>query len=61
MHSIAIQSNQVTYTYTSILTKVGNGRHVDVRAGPRPSRSAWAEKIANEWLPIQTWENFKGP
>ena len=34
---------------TSILTKVGNGRHVDVRAWPRPSRSAWAENIVNAW------------
>ena len=39
----------------------GNGRHVDVRAWPRPSRSAWAENIANSWLPIQTYGgNFKG-
>ena len=29
------------------MTKVGNGRHVDVRA--------WAENIANAWLPIQTY------
>ena len=41
MHSIVIQCKQAAYT--SILTKVGNGRHVDVRAWPRPSRSAWAE------------------
>ena len=27
--------------------QVGNGRHVDVRA--------WAENIANAWLPIQTY------
>ena len=40
---------------TSILTKVGNGRHVDVRAWPRPSRSAWAENIVNAWLSIQTY------
>ena len=45
----------------SILTKVGNGRHIDVRAWPRPSRSAWAENIASVWLPIQTYGNtFKG-
>ena len=40
----AIQCKQVAYT--SILPKVGNGRHVDVRACPRPARSAWAENIA---------------
>ena len=51
MHVRAIQCKQAAYT--SILTKVGNGRHVDVRA--------WAENIANAWLPIQTWGNFKGP
>ena len=38
-----------------ILIKVGNDRHVNVRARPRPSRSAWAENIANAWLPIQTY------
>ena len=53
MHSRAIQCKQAAYT--SILTKVGNGRHVYVRVWPRPSRSAWAENIANEWLPIQTY------
>ena len=42
MHSRAIQCKQAAYT--SILTKVGNGRHLDVRA--------WAENIANAWLPI---------
>ena len=31
----AIQCKQAPYT--SILIKVGNGRHVDVRAWPRPS------------------------
>ena len=37
----------------SVLTKVGNGRHVDVRV--------WAENIANAWLPIQTYGiTFKG-
>ena len=41
--------------YTSILTKVGNGRHVDVREWPYPSSSAWAENIANAWLPIQIY------
>ena len=41
---------QAAYT-----TKVGNDRHVDVRARPHPSRSAWAENIANAWLPIQTY------
>ena len=41
--------------------QVGNGRHVDVRAWPHPSRSAWAENIANAWLPIQTYgETSKG-
>ena len=39
----------------SILTKVGNGRHADVRTWPRPSRGAWVENIANAWLPIQTY------
>ena len=53
MHTIVIQYKQAAYT--SILSKVGNGRHVDVRAWPRPSRSAWAENIASEWLPIQTY------
>ena len=38
----------------SILSKVGKGRHVYVRAKPRPSRSAWAENIANAWLPYTT-------
>ena len=27
------------------------GRHAYVRAKPRPSRSVWAENIANAWLP----------
>ena len=59
MHSMVIQCKQAVYT--SILTKVGNGRHVDVRAWSRPSRSAWAENIATEWLPIQTYgETSKG-
>ena len=53
MHSRAIQCKQAAYT--SILSKVGNGRHVDVRAWPRPSRSAWAENIAIAWLPIQAY------
>ena len=52
MHSRAIQCEQAAYT--SILTKVGNGRHVNVRAWPRPSRNTWAENIANARLPIQT-------
>ena len=43
MYSRAIQCKQVAYTL--ILTKVGNGRHVHVRAWPRPSRSAWAETL----------------
>ena len=42
MHSRAIQCKQAAYT--SILTKVGNGRHLAVRA--------WAKNIANAWLPI---------
>ena len=45
MHSRAIQCKQAAYT--SVLTKVGNGCHVDVRA--------WAENTANAWLPIQTY------
>ena len=60
MHSRAIQCKQAANT--SILTKVGNGRHVDVLAKPHPSRSAWAENIANAWLPYTNiWGNFKGP
>ena len=39
----------------SLYSKVGNGRHVHVRAWPSPSRSAWAENIANAWLPIQIY------
>ena len=53
MRSRAIQCKQAAYT--SILIKVGNGRHVNVCAWPRPSRSAWAENIATAWLPIQTY------
>ena len=39
---------------------MGNGRHIDVRhidvrIWPHPSHSAWAENIANEWLPMQTY------
>ena len=45
MLSGAIQCKQAAYI--SILTKVGNGRHIPVRA--------WAENIANAWLPIQTY------
>ena len=46
-YSRAIQCKQAAYT--AILTKVGNGygRHVDVHA--------WAENIANTWLPIQIY------
>ena len=40
--------------------KVGKAHHVYMRAKPRPSRSAWAENIANAWLPcINIWGNFK--
>ena len=39
--------------------KVGNGRHVYVRAWPRPSRSAWAETLQTHGFPVQTWGNFK--
>ena len=53
MHSRAIQCKQAAYI--SILIEVGNGRHVNVRAWPRPSRGAWAENFANAWLPIQTY------
>ena len=45
----------------AILTKMGNGRQFHVRGWPRPSHSAWAENIANAWLPIQTWEYFQVP
>ena len=47
-----IQCKQAAYT--SILIQVGNGRHVNVRARPCPSRSAWAENITNAWR----WKNF---
>ena len=40
---LVIQCKQAAYA--SILTKVGNDRHVDVRAWPRPSRGAWAETL----------------
>ena len=53
MHIRVIQCKQAAYT--SILPKVGNGCHLHVRAWSRPSRSAWAENIANAWLPIQTY------
>ena len=53
MLSRDIQCKQAPYT--PILTKVGKGRHVCVCARltgiPRFSRSAWAENIANAWLP----------
>ena len=59
MLSRAIQCKQTAYI--PILTKLGKGRHISVRAWPRPSRSAWAENIANAWLPIQTYgETSKG-
>ena len=54
MHSRAIQCKQAACT--SILIKVGNGRHVNVRAWPRPSRSAWAENIANgRHVNVRAW------
>ena len=49
MRGRAVQCKQAAYT--SILLKLGKGRHVYVRAWPRPSRSAWVENIANAWLP----------
>ena len=59
MHSRAIQYKQAAYT--SILIKVGNGRHVNVRAWPRPSRSAWAETLQTHGFPVQTYgETSKG-
>ena len=35
--------------------KVGKGRHVYVRASPRPSRSAWAETLQTHGFPVQTY------
>ena len=35
--------------------KVGKGRHVYVRAWPRPSRSAWAETLQTYGFPVQTY------
>ena len=60
MLSRAIQCKQAPYT--PILTKVGKGRHVCVRApnGDSPFlRSAWAENIANTWLPYTNMEILK--
>ena len=55
----AIQCKQAACT--PILNKAGKGRHIYVRAWPHPSRSVWAENIANAWLPIQTYgETSKG-
>ena len=59
VQSRAIQCKQTAYA--SILTIVGKGRHVNVRAWPRPSRSAWAETLQMHGFPVQTWGNFKGP
>ena len=43
------------------LSKVGKGRHVYVRAWPRPSRSAWAETLQTHGFPVQTYgETSKG-
>ena len=53
MLSRARQCKQAAYTL--ILAKVGDGRHVAVRAWPHPSRREWAENIATAWLPIQTY------
>ena len=40
---------------------VGKGRHVYVRAWPRPSRSAWAETLQTHGFPIQTYgKTLKG-
>ncbi|MCG8625807.1 MAG: hypothetical protein MJE68_27900, partial [Proteobacteria bacterium] len=52
----ALQCKQAAYT-----SKVGNGRHIHVRAWPRPSRSAWAKILQTHGFPVQTWGNFKGP
>ena len=40
-----MQAGSILYTF--ILTKVGNGRHVDVRT--------WAENIANGMTSIKTY------
>ena len=34
--------------------RAGKGRHVYVRAWPRPSRSAWAETLQTHGFPVQT-------
>ena len=45
--------------------KIGKGRHVYVRAKPRPSPSAWAENIAKRMARLPNtntiWEYFKVP
>ena len=40
---VAIRCKQTAYI--PILTKLGKGRHISVRAWPRHSRSAWAETL----------------
>ena len=56
LHCRATQCKQAPHT--PLLNKSGKGRHVYVRARPRPSRSAWAENIANAWLPYTNiWGN----
>ena len=45
---------------TPLLSKVGKGHYVDVRAKLRPSRSMWVENIANASLPYTNiWETLK--
>ena len=38
-----------------VCQKIGKGRHVYVRAWPRPSRSAWAETLQTHGFPVQTY------
>ena len=61
MHNKTMQCKQAAYT--AILNKSGKGRQRNMYAYmkgiPRFSRSAWAENIANAWLPIQTWEKLQ--
>ena len=46
--------NEADALNIAILSKLGKGRHVHM--------CAWAENIANVWLPYTNiWENFKVP
>ena len=39
----------------NFVKKYGKGRHVYVRAWPRPSRSAWAETLQTHGFPVQAY------